>query len=144
MKQILLTITLLLTILPVEAVKKITPNPINLAITLVEKTDSAKVASTLTYYGYTFQNIEDGYNVMKDSNGNEIHFSFKESNSSHKYPTVKVRTEGNHKDLDSKLQELKFEKVGNIYEYKKNQYSKFKTQCNWEHQKTLIVRRIQN
>ena len=145
MKQILLTLTLLLlTLLPAGAVKKINPNPINLAITLVEKTDSAKIASTLTYYGYTLQHIEDGYNVMKNSNGNEIRYSFKENNSIHKYPTVIVKTEGTHKTLDSKLKELNFEKVGNDYERMKNKYSKYKTQCKFGPKNTLIIRHLQN
>lgn len=145
MKQTLLTITLLiLTILPVSAVKKISADPINIAITLVEKTDSAKVASTLTYYGYTLQNIEDGYNVMKDSNGNEIRYSFKESDSSHKYPTVIVKTQGTNKALDSKLKELNFEKVGNGYERMRNKYSKFRTQCKFGPKSTLTLGRIPN
>lgn len=143
--KIFLTITLLLlTILPASAVKKIQANPINLAITLVEKTDSAKVASTLTYYGYTLQNIEDGYNVMKDSNGNEIRFSFKESDSSNKYPTVIVKTQGTHKALDSKLKGLNFEKVGNDYERIRNMYSKYKTQCKFGPKSTMTIRRIPN
>ena len=145
MKQILLTITLLLlTLLPVGAVKKITPNPINLAITIVEKTDSAKIASTLTYYGYTLQNIEDGYNVMKDPNGNEIRYSFKESDSPNKYPTVIVKTQGTQKAHDLKLKELDFEKVGNGYERKKNKYSKYRTQCKFGPKSTMTIRRITN
>ena len=145
MKQIFLTLTLLLlTLLPAEAVKKITPNPINLAITLVEKTDSAKIASTLTYYGYTPQGTEDSYNVMKDSNGNEIRYSFKESNSNNKYPTVIVKTQGTHKVIDSKLKDLNFEKVGNGYERMKNKYSKYKTQCKFGHKSTMRIRRIPN
>ena len=44
MKQIILTLALLfLTLLPATAAKKIEANPINIAATLVEKTDSAKV-----------------------------------------------------------------------------------------------------
>ena len=145
MKSILSILSLLiLSILSAQAAKKVDANPINIAITLVEKTDSAKVASTLTYYGYTLQNIEDGYNVMKDSNGNEIRYSFKESDSNKQYPTVIVKTQGTHKALDSKLKELNFEKVGNSYERMKNMYSKYKTQCKFGQKSTLVIRRIQN
>ena len=145
MKQILLSITLLLlALLPASAVKKISADPINIAITLVEKTDSAKVASTLTYYGYTLQNIENGYTVMKDLNGNEIRFSFKESDSSNKYPTVIVKTQGAHKAIDLKLKELNFERVGNNYENIRNQYSKYKTQCKLSTHSTMTIRRIPN
>ena len=143
MKQIFLTLTLLLlTLIPAEAVKKITPNPINLAITLVEKTDSAKIASTLTYYGYTLQNIEDGYNVMKDSNGNEIRYTFNLNDIQTRYPIIMVKTKYTHKSLDSRLKELYFEKKGNTYERLRNMFSKYKTVCNYGPKSTMIVRRI--
>ena len=50
MKQIIFTLALLtLTLLSANAAKKIEANAINIAAILVEKTDSAKVASTLEY-----------------------------------------------------------------------------------------------
>lgn len=144
MKTILLTISiLLLSIVPAGAVKKIHANPINIAIQLVEKTDSDKVASTLEYYGYTPQGKEDGYQKMKGSNGNEIRYSFNECDPNHKYPTIIVKTQGTHKALDSKLKELNFEKVGNGYECMKNKNSKYKTQYSFGPKSTLIIRRIQ-
>ena len=110
MKQIFLTLTLLLsTILPAGAAKKIEANPINIAVTLVEKSDSTKIASMLDYYGYTFQNTENGFAVLKDSKGNEIRYSFNYTDTASKYPTVIVKTEGTHKAFDSKLKELNFE-----------------------------------
>ena len=143
MKHFFLTLTLLiLTLLPASAVKKIQANPINIAISLVEKTDSAKIASTLTYYGYTHQATEDGYSVMTDPNGNEIRFSFSENSSNDKYPTVKVKASGTHKALDAKLKELDFEKTGNAYERMRNQYSKYKTRCSFGPHNTLILHRI--
>ena len=142
MKYFLTLTLLLLTLLPASAIKKIEANPINIAVSLVEKTDSAKVASTLTYYGYTLQGTEDGYQITKDPNGNEIHYSFKESTASHKYPTIKVRTTGIHKALDDRLKELNFEKKRNGYERMKNMYSKYKTLCSFGPNNTLILRRI--
>lgn len=145
MKQIFLTLTLLLlTILPAGAVKKITPNPINLAIILVEKTDSTKVASTLEYYGYSPQGKEDGYQIMKDPNGNEIRYSFTNNNSHSNYPTVVVKAKDTHKALDYKLKELNFEKAGNGYERMKNPYSKYKIRCGFGSNNVLVVQRIQN
>lgn len=137
-----LALLLLLTLLPASAVKKITPNPINLAIILVEKTDSAKVASTLKYYGYTPQGKEDGYQIMKDSNGNEIRYSYSNTTHQNKYPQIIVRNHETHKSLDSRLQELNFKKVGRNYERAKNQYSRFKTKCSFGPHGTLIIQRM--
>ena len=145
MKQIFLTLTLLLiSILPASAAKKIEANPINIAVNLVEKTDSLRIASTLDYYGYTYQNTEDGYTVMQDTNGNEIRYSFKEIDSSNKYPIVIVKIQGTHKAIDSKLKELDFEKIGNCYEHMRNEYSKYRTQCKFSPKSTMIIRRILN
>ena len=143
MKTIILTLTfLLLTIIPATAAKKFEANPINIAAVLVEKTDSANVASTLDFYGYTFQNKEDGYTVMKHPNGNEIRYSFNPAES--KYPTVIVKTTGTRKSVDEKLKELDFEKSGNGYEKMRNQYSQYKTQCGFGPHNVLIFQRIQN
>ena len=145
MKPLLFTLTLLLiTLLPqsANAAKKIEANPINIAAQLVEKTDSAKVASTLEYYGYQPQGTEDGYQIMRTSNGNEIRFSF--NNNGDKYPTVVVKTHGTSRSIDEKLKELDFEKSGNGYEKIKNAYSKFKTKCSFGSHNTLIFRRIRN
>lgn len=145
MKQIFLPLLLLLlTLIPqtANAVKKIEANPINIAAQLVEKTDSTKVASTLEYYGYHPQGTEDGYQIMRTQNGNEIRFSF--TDSGNKYPTVVVKTHGTTKSIDVKLKELDFEKSGNGYEKMKNVYSKFKTQCKFGSHNTLIFKRIKN
>lgn len=143
MKPLLLTLTLLLTtLLPAQAVKKIEANPINIAAVLVEKTDSAKIASTLEYYGYHPQGTEDGYQIMRTPNGNEIRFSFTDGGD--KYPTVVVKTHGTSRSIDAKLKELDFEKSGNGYEKMKNPYSKFKTKCSFGPHNTLIFRRVRN
>lgn len=143
MKPLLLTLTLLLTtLLPAQAVKKIEANPINIAAVLVEKTDSAKIASTLEYYGYHPQGTEDGYQIMRTPNGNEIRFSFTDGGD--KYPTVVVKTHGTSKSIDEKLKELDFEKSDNSYEKIKNVNSKFKTKCSLVSHNTLIFRRVLN
>ena len=144
MKQIIFTLALLtLTLLSANAAKKIEANAINIAAILVEKTDSAKVASTLEYYGYTLQGKEDGYCVMKHPNGTEIRFTFNEDGTPSKYPTVTVKHNTTQKDLNNRLNELNFEKSGNGYERAKNAYSHYLTHCTSGSHSTLIFRRIQ-
>ena len=136
-----LTLILLLTLLPTSAAKKIEANPINIAATLVEKTDSAKVASTLEYYGYTPQGTEDGYCVMKHPNGTEIRFSFSENGTPNKYPTIIVKHNTTHKEINERLKELNFEKSGTYYEHMKNMYSLYITKCSHSPYNTLIFKR---
>ena len=144
MKYFLTLTFLLLTLLPVSAVKKFEANPINIAAVMVEKTDSAKIASTCEYYGFAYQGVEDGYTVMKRTNGNEIKFTFSENGTIQKYPIIVVKTKEAHKDIAVRLKELNFEKKGNIYEIKRNPYSRYITQCNFGYNNTLIFKRIQN
>ena len=145
MKQILLILILIIAgLLPASAVKKFEANPINIAAVMVEKTDSAKIASTCEYYGFTYQGVEDGYTVMKRTNGNEIKFTFNNNGTINKYPTIVVKIKEAHKEIDARLKELNFEKKGNSYEIKRNQYSRFITQCNFGAKNSLIFRKIQN
>ena len=143
----ILTLTLLIifiSILPASAIKKFEANPINIAAVMVEKTDSAQVASTCEYYGFAYQGVEDGYTVMKRTNGSEIKFTFKDNGTKQKYPIITVKTKDGHKEIDARLKELGFEKERNIYEIKRNQYSRYITKCNLGPHKTLIFRREYN
>ena len=144
MKYFLTLTLLLLTLLPASAVKKFEPNPINVAAVIIEKTDSAKVASTCEYYGFAYQGVEDGYTVMKRKNGNEIRFTFKDNGTPLNYPIVIVNSKETHKEIDSRLKELSFEKAGNLYVIKRNQYSRHITQCSIGSHNTLIFRRLNN
>lgn len=145
MKSIILTLSILiLSVLLSQAAKKIDAHPINIAVSLVEKSDSAKVASTLEYYGYSFDSNEDEYVVMKDSKGNEIRYTFTETNSPIKYPIVTVKTHETHKEIDSRLKELNFEKVGKGYDMMRNHNSRSKINCTFGPSSTLIIRRISN
>lgn len=145
MKQILLTISLLiLTLLPASAVKKFEANPINIATVMVSKTDSAQIASTCEYYGYTYEGVKDGYTVMKRTNDSEIRFTFMDNGKIQEYPTILVKTKEARKGIDTRLKELNFEKKGNTYEIKQNQYSRFITQCSFGPHNTLIFRRLYN
>ena len=141
MKPLLLTLTLILP-LPVGAVKKLNDvSPINLASIIVEKTDSAKIASTFEYYGYTLQGTENGYNVMKHPNGTEIHYSFHPENSDSKYPTIIVKPKETQKQIDSRLKELDFTKTSNKYKRMRNMYSRYITLCEHGQNSTLIFSR---
>lgn len=142
MKYFLTLILLLLTLLPSSSAKKIDANPINIAVTLVEKTDSAKVASTLEYYGYTPQGIENGYCVMKNTQGNEIRFSFNDNGTHSNFPTILVKLNITEKDLNTRLKDLDFEKSGNGYQKAKNAYSRYTTQCSTSPHNTLTFRRV--
>ena len=144
MKHFLTLLLLILTLLPVSAIKKFEPHPINVAAVIVEKTDSAQIASTCDYYGFTYQEVEDGYTVMKRPNGNELRFTFRENGIAQKYPTIRVKTKRTHKEIDSKLKELDFERTGNLYEIKRNQYSRYTTQCSMGPHNTLIFQRLYN
>lgn len=141
MKYILTLTLLLLTLLPLQAAKKVEANPINIAAILVEKTDSAKIASTLEYYGYTPQAPENGYQVMKHPNGTEIRFSFTEDGTPTKYPTITVKHNTPSKDIDARLKGLDFESTGNGYKKEKNQFSHYITRCQPGPKGTLIFRR---
>ena len=142
MKHFLPLLLLLLTLLPAHAIKKFEANPINIAAVIVEKTDSANVASTLSFYGYAFQNNEDGYTVMKHPNGNEIRYSFNRTED--RFPIVVLKTKGTRKSLDAKLSELYFEKSGKGYERIRNMYSQYKTHCGFGPNGALIFSRKLN
>ena len=144
MKHFLTLLLLIFTLLPASAIKKFEANPINIATVMVSKTDSAQIASTCEYYGFTYQGVEDGYTVMKRTNGNEIKFTFNNNGTINKYPTIVVKIKEAHKEIDARLKELNFEKKGNTYEIKQNQYSRFITQCNCGPHNTLIFRRLYN
>ena len=144
MKHFLTLLLLILNLLPASAIKKFEANPINIAAVMVEKTDSAQIASTCEYYGFTYQGVEDGYTVMKRTNGNEIKFTFNDNGTINKYPTIVVKIKEAHKEIDARLKELNFEKKGNTYEIKQNQYSRFITQCSFGPHNTLIFRRVYN
>lgn len=144
MKQILIIITLLLTLLPAGAVKKFQPNPINVATVILEKTDSVKVASTCEYYGFTYQGVEDGYTVMKRKDGTEIKFTFNENGTHQKYPTIIVKAKGTQKEIEEHLKGVNFEKEGNIYACPHNIYSRYIKQCSIDSHDTLTFRMFYN
>ena len=81
MKKHLFTLLFILfTIISGGAVKKVETNHINVAIMIVEKGDNAKITKIFDYYGYTIQDITDGFQVLKHPNGSEMHYLFSHSN----------------------------------------------------------------
>ncbi|MDE5871227.1 MAG: hypothetical protein K2H22_04755 [Muribaculaceae bacterium] len=144
MRQIILTLVILLfTLLPTGAankldihpVKKIEANPINVAAMLTERPDSASVASTCEYYGYTLQSPQDGYTVFRHPNGSVIRFTFKEEKNGKRYSTIEVRSKASQKEKDQILQTLNFQKSGNAYVRRNIGYT---TQCTNGPQGSLV------
>ncbi len=125
MKKIILLLTLLLlanysanadTKFDVLPIKKIEANPINIAVSLTERTDSATIASICEYYGYIIQPSQDGYTIFKHPNGSIIRYSFNNSDNRSKYPTIEVKCKASPKEKDQRLKNLNFQKSGNSYE----------------------------
>ena len=143
MKKLTLIITILLfTFLPIGAVKKFEANPINVAIVIVEKGDSASISKLFDYYGYAYKNTEDGYRIMKHSSGNEMRYSISDSCDGTTNTKVIVRTKATHKEVDNLLTELKFKKIGNLYERIIHRYNNQVTQCRFSPRNTLIFERL--
>lgn len=145
MKSIILTfIFLLISLLPAGAVKKFEANPINVAVVIVEKGDSTQIKKLFDYYGYTHQGTTDGYKIMKHPNGSEIRYSLTDFNDSGKHTKVIVKSKATHKEIDKLLTDLKFKKVGNLYERMINRYNNQVTQCSFGPSNTLVFHRINN
>ena len=157
MKKYLFTFLLaFFSLLPLHAVKKIEANPINIAVMLTQETDTARMTSTLRYYGYTaithtarsadtkpqasilrVQHANtDGFAVYSHPNGSVIRFKFENSNQ--KYPTIEVTSKVSQKGKDQTLKNLNFQKIGNFYERKSIGYT---TRCvNGPHGSLILTR----
>ncbi len=110
--------------IPVGAVKKVEAHPINVAVMLTQETDTAKIASTLDYYGYTREpqgNLTpdtptpDTNAVFTHPNGSRIRYTLP---SGDKYPTIEVKTKATAKEKDKILKNLNFQKTAKGYEKK--------------------------
>ena len=117
MKTFIITlITTILSFLPSYAVKKkVDANPINVAHSIAEKTDSTKIASILEYYGYIRETPQDNYTIFTHPNGSEIRYTFSENEESYKYPRVQVFTKLSEKEKQLSLDQLKLKKPKNYY-----------------------------
>lgn len=110
---IIFLITVAISILPIHAAGKVEANPINIAYTIAEKTDSAKIVSTLAYYGYAPQISQNNNTIYLHPNGSEIDFSFEENGVNQEYPIVRALTKTTEKDKQKTLSQLKFKKIKN-------------------------------
>ncbi|MDE7347565.1 MAG: hypothetical protein K2N48_12615 [Muribaculaceae bacterium] len=111
--------------LPAGAVKKVEANPINVAVILTEKLDSASIASTLLYYGYIPSSESNPSHKTEDSrlkteythhNGSVIRYSFTKADNGNLYPTIEVTSKASQKEKEQILKNLNFQKNGNAYE----------------------------
>ena len=142
MKKIILIFAIILfSILPSSAIKKIEANPINIAYMLAQDTDSASMAKTCEYYGYTRQSTQDGYTVFKHTNGSVIRYSLnKDSN----YPYVEVKSKSSSRDTDAILSDLGFQKQGNDYELKTGKFTRSKITCRHGSNGFLVFNKIRS
>lgn len=132
---------ILLLPLPASAIKRLHVNPINIASRLVMQQDSSQVAATLEYYGYTpspsdsHGNLKedtltpDNFSVFSHPDGSIIRFAYLDHSDKYNYPTLQVYTKQSRPEIEKKLQELDYKKVGNHYENILSKYSKYLTKC---------------
>ncbi len=144
----ILAIALFSSSLPIQAeksyqavpIKQIHANPINIASRLIFQQDSAAVASTLEYYGYTPGNSElhnatritqneNGKAIFSHTDGTTILFSFPNTEEKHTHPTVQVYSKTTRPQTEKILSELDFKKNGDHYENIMSNYSQYLTKC---------------
>ena len=143
MKKYIFTIILItFFILPASAVKKLEANPINIAVSLVEKTDSLMIVSDLNYYGYIPQQSNKGYTEFHHSNGSVINFMMPSFKTKGEYPTIEVKCKTRGSETENILKDLRFKKVENGYERNNSKYDKYITRCKNGPSGKLIIRRI--
>ncbi len=121
---------------------EINAHPINVAVVIVEKEDSVKVADIFNYYGYILQGYENGFKVMQDSKGNEICYSYDMTEG--KFPKVVVKSNDKIKEIEKRLDNLQFKKVGDLYERTINYDHNHITQCKFETNNILVFQRHRN
>ena len=101
----------------VEAASKHEANPINLAVILTEKNDSATIASVCEFYGYKAQPSQDGYTVYHHpTNSSIIRFVFTPAEDGRQYATIEVKSKISSKEQEEILKDIRFQKTGNSYE----------------------------
>lgn len=126
---------------PAYPVKPQTANPINIASRLIMQSDSAKVASTLEYYGYSIQPSDNEYIVFKHPDGTIIRFTYPPADYKQNYHTVVVVSKVDKKEAEKRLKELDYKKVENGYESNSSKYSTHITKCSFGSGKTITFQR---
>ncbi len=121
----------------IHPTKKIEANPINIAVMLMQENDTASMAKSCEYYGYTRQPQNNGYTVFNHLNGSSIRYKYTDSNQ--QFPIVEVTSKVGSKEKDKILQNLNFQKNGAALEQKS---VGFITRCTFGPHGTLILRRI--
>lgn len=127
--------------LDIHPTKKIEANPINIAVMLMQENDTAAIASTLRYYGYTPSSTLKPDTSTPDTwlhpNGSSIRYSLSDPNLSDY--TIEVTSRGSSKDKENLLQSLNFKKTGNSYEQK---FVGFTVRGTFAPRGTLILKRL--
>ncbi len=120
----------------IHPTKKIEANPINIAVMLMQENDTASMAKSCEYYGYTRQPQNNGYTVFHHLNGSSIRYKYTDWNQ--QFPIVEVTSKGTSKEKEKILQNLNFTKEGPVYEQKS---VGFITRCTFGLHSTLILTR---
>ena len=128
---------------PAQAIKRINANPINIASRLVLQQDSAEIASTLEYYGYSHTpntatqspilQVDladtDGFAVFSHPDGSIIRFYYPKTEDKQKYPTVQVKSNSLRVSIEKIMDQLQYKKTGDHYENVISKYSTHLTKC---------------
>lgn len=128
--------------LSAQTLKTVEANPINVAVSLMHRTDTASITKVLKYYGYLESPTPDTstpetYKIFTHPNGSTIRYNHTARNQP--LPMVEVTSKVSAKEKDQILHNLKFEKNGNAYEQKSIGYS---TRCTFGPQGILILTRV--
>lgn len=118
--------------------KRITGEPVNIGVLLVNQNSLDEMIETCEYYNMTPQAMDDnGYTVYKHPDGSTIRFkvSVQEDKT---FPIVKITTKKKSKDIEKILTELRFKKTDNGYE---TSGRLVRTHCQLDN-KTLIFTKV--
>ena len=107
---------ILISPLSANAANKHEANPINLAVILTEKNDSATIASICEFYGYQAQSSQDGYTVYQHPNGSIIRYTFTPADDGRQYATIEVKSKISSREQEEIFKDLRFQKTGTAYE----------------------------
>ena len=142
MRKLILILSLLLfALLPAKAIIRIDANPINVAFGLSQETDSAKIVSTLSYYGYVMEGRFSDLLTYKHPNGSVIKFSYKDATPAQPYPYVEVKSNQAGTNTNKALEGLQFKKTGSHYVRNVGHHAKTETRCSHSHQGYLVFQR---
>lgn len=128
MKRLVVTmIIIIIIVLRLSAKSNYIEDPIYLGVILIDQPNIEKMERICEEYGLQESPSIDGYKEFKHSDGTEFRIGSRKENSKY-YPTVKVSTKKNIKQIDSILLDAGFIK-DNTYYYKGSKFTQRRTKC---------------